>query len=511
MGKAKKIIEILDVTLRDGEQTQGVSFSRSEKLNIAKILLNEVGIDRIEVASARVSQGEKESVTSIIQWAKLRGFLSKVEVLGFVDHTKSVDWIVSTGAKVMNLLTKGSEKHLKFQLRKDIKTHISEIKETIDYAKEKGLTVNIYLEDWSNGYRDSKDYVMEITRALCGMSVNRIMLPDTLGILTPHTTYTYVKDMVNSFPDMGFDFHAHNDYGLATANSLYAIEAGVGAIHVTVNCLGERTGNASLGEIAANIHDNTECETHVVEKKIVSASKLVETFSGKRVAANTPIVGQDVFTQTSGIHADGDKKANLYANPLLPERFGRKRTYALGKLSGKASLDQNLTELGIELTEENKKKVLREIIQLGDKKKSITIEDLPFIIADVLEIGEGNLVQITDCIITSGKGILPTASFVLQYGEQKIKESASGNGGYDAFMNALKKACSRIKLSMPELIDYEVRIPPGGKTSALVETLIIWSAKDKIFKTIGVDSDQIIAAIKASERMLNIIARANQD
>ncbi|MCK4401460.1 2-isopropylmalate synthase, partial [bacterium] len=279
------------------------------------------------------------------------------------------------------------------------------------------------------------------------------------------------------------------------------------AIHVTVNSLGERTGNASLGEVAANIHDNTECETHIVEKKIISASKLVETFSGKRVAANTPIVGQDVFTQTSGIHADGDKKANLYANPLLPERFGRKRTYALGKLSGKASLDQNLTELGIELTEKNKKKVLQEIIQLGDKKESITIEDLPFIIADVLEIGEGNLVQITDCIVTSGKGILPTASFVLRYGEQKIRESASGNGGYDAFMYALKKACSRIKLSMPELIDYEVRIPPGGKTSALVETLIVWSAKDKVFKTIGVDSDQIIAAIKASERMLNIIAR----
>ena len=139
--------------------------------------------------------------------------------------------------------------------------------------------------------------------------------------------------------------------------------------------------------------------------------------------------------------------------------------------------------------------------------KTITIEDLPFIIADVLEIGEGNLVRITDCIVTSGKQIVPTASFVLQYGEQKIKESASGNGGYDAFMNALKKACSRIKLPMPELIDYEVRIPPGGKTSALVETLIMWSAKDKVFKTIGVDSDQIIAAIKASERMLNIIAR----
>ena len=325
MGKAKRVIEILDTTLRDGEQTQGVSFSRSEKLNIAKILLNEVGIDRIEVASSRVSQGEKESVTSIIQWAKLRGFLNKVEVLGFVDHTKSVDWIVSTGAKVMNLLTKGSEKHLKFQLRKDIKTHISEIRGTIDYAKEKGLYVNIYLEDWSNGYRDSKDYVMEITRALCNMNVNRIMLPDTLGILTPHTTYTYVKDMVDSFPDMRFDFHAHNDYGLATANSLYAIEAGVGAIHVTVNCLGERTGNAPLCEIAANIHDNTKYKTHVVEKKIISASKLVETFSGKRVAANTPIVGQDVFTQTSGIHADGDKKANLYANPLLPERFGRKK------------------------------------------------------------------------------------------------------------------------------------------------------------------------------------------
>ena len=159
-------IQLLDTTLRDGEQTQGVSFAPAEKVNIAKALLKLLKVDRIEIASARVSAGEKEAVTSINEWAQKEGYGHCVEVLGFVDHTKSVDWIVETGGQVINLLTKGSEKHCLEQLGKDLDQHLSEILQTINYAKEKGLSVNIYLEDWSNGYQDSPHYVFKMMDAL---------------------------------------------------------------------------------------------------------------------------------------------------------------------------------------------------------------------------------------------------------------------------------------------------------------------------------------------------------
>ena len=159
MNTESRIIQLMDTTLRDGEQTQGVSFTPSEKLNIAKALLQALKVNRIEVASARVSQGEKEAVTSINQWARQEGYAGCVEVLGFVDYTKSVDWILETEGQVINLLTKGSEKHCREQLGKTLEQHSADILQTVAYARHKGLKVNVYLEDWSNGYQANPDYV----------------------------------------------------------------------------------------------------------------------------------------------------------------------------------------------------------------------------------------------------------------------------------------------------------------------------------------------------------------
>jgi (R)-citramalate synthase len=161
MDKTPRHIQLMDTTLRDGEQTQGVSFSPDEKVNLARALLQQLKVDRIEVASARVSHGEMEAVSSINQWAQQQGLGERIEVLGFVDHKKSVDWILQTGGHVINLLTKGSEKHCREQLGKTLDQHVAEIRQTVDYALEKGLLVNAYLEDWSNGYRNSRDYVYD--------------------------------------------------------------------------------------------------------------------------------------------------------------------------------------------------------------------------------------------------------------------------------------------------------------------------------------------------------------
>ncbi len=498
-------IEIMDTTLRDGEQTSGISFTAVEKLSIAKLLLDDLKVDRIEVASARVSEGEFNGVKSIVEWAKKKNYLNRIEVLGFVDNGVSIDWISDAGAKVLNLLTKGSLKHVTHQLHKTPEEHSADIKENILLAKTKGFNVNVYLEDWSNGMRSSQDYVFYMIDAMKELPIDRIMLPDTLGILNPGETYQFCKIMMDKYPTLRFDFHAHNDYDLAVANVEASVKAGIRGLHTTVNGLGERAGNAPLSSVIALLKDHCNAETSVVEKKINLVSRMVETFSGIRIPANKPIIGDNVFTQTSGVHADGDNKNNLYFNDLLPERFGRERQYALGKTAGKSNILKNLEQLGIELDNESMKKVTKRVIELGDLKEVVTAEDLPYIIADVLNSEVVNTkIKIRNFALSSVYGLKPVATISMEIDKKVYEEAARGDGQYDAFMKALKKIYNSLNKKIPKLIDYFVTIPPGGKTDALVETVITWKST-KEFRTRGLDSDQTVAAIKATIKMLNLV------
>jgi D-citramalate synthase len=503
-----RTIQIMDTTLRDGEQTPNVAYSPSEKVQLARLLLKEVQVDRIEIANAGISAGEADAVRRITSWARKARVLPRIEILAYVDGRRSVDWIVDHGAGAMNLLTKGSREHCEKQLRLTPERHFKDVAETVGYAKRRKVETNVYLEDWSSGVQHSFDYVFAAVENLKDLGVKRIYLADTLGILSPSGTRDYVSLMTRTWPDLHFEFHAHNDYGLATANNLAAVEAGARGVHTSVNGMGERSGNARLAEVVASIHDHGQLRTGIRESRLTQVSQMVATFSGKIVADNSPIVGRDVFTQTAGIHADGDRKADLYANPLVPRRFGRKRRYALGKMSGKASLDQNLKAMGIELQPENRDLVLRRIVELGDKKHTVTPEDLPLIIADVLKKPSEELVKIELFEIVSSKGDLPTASLTLCYRGEMVEANSDGDGGYDAFMKALAKACRRFDFKLPQLVDYSVRIPPGGKTGALVETVITWrrSPRSEPFSTLGVDSDQLAAAVIATEKMLNLVA-----
>jgi len=499
-------VEVMDTTLRDGEQTSGVSFTDIEKYNIAKLLLGEVKVDRIEIASARVSKGELESVKKITEWARKNNLLDKIEVLGFIDGKKSIDWIHQAGARVVNLLCKGSLKHVEIQLKKTLDEHINDIKEIIKYARDLFIDVNLYLEDWSNGMKDSPEYVFSLISALKNENIKRFMLPDTLGILNPDQTENFSRQMVEKFPDLTFDYHAHNDYGLAVANTIAAIKAGVSGIHTTVNGLGERAGNAALANTIVAINDHLQVKTSVDERLLYEISDIVERFSGERIAANTPIVGANVFTQVCGVHADGDNKGNLYYNDLLPERFGRSRKYALGKTSGKASIRKNLDLLGIELDKESLNKVTQKVIELGDKKNNITIEDLPYIVSDVLEdnfISE--IVKLDNYYICYANGLKPVATLSIKINGKKYEASSNGDGQYDAFMNALLMIYQEIGQELPVLIDYIVTIPPGGHTNALVETVITWSYQGEEFKTKALDPDQTTSAIGATVKMLNYI------
>ena len=510
VNKYKRIqpfVEIMDSTLRDGEQTSGMSFLPHEKLIIARMLLSDLNVDRIEVASARVSEGEKDAVKMICRYAARIDKLERVEVLGFIDGGKSVDWAAECGCKTLNLLAKGSLKHCTHQLKKSSEEHIEDIIREVKYAHSKGITVNLYLEDWSNGMKESPSYVYTLMDALCDIGIRRFMLPDTLGIMNPLQCIEYFRKMLKRYADTHFDFHAHNDYDLAVSNSLAAVLSGAKGLHVTVNGLGERCGNAPLSSVQVILKDQFNARTNIREDKLNDISRLVESYSGIVVAPNQPIIGDNVFTQVAGVHADGDKKDNLYCNALVPERFGRRREYALGKNSGKANIAKNLEELGLELTPEQTRRVTQRITELGDKKEIVTQEDLPFIVSDVLKHdAPEDKVKLVSYVVSTAYGLKPGANVKVEINGKEYEASATGDGQYDAFVKSLRYIYKKyLDRTFPILQNYAVTIPPGGRTDALVQTVITWNDNGKILRTRGLDADQTEAAIKATFKMLNII------
>ncbi len=509
----QKFIEIMDSTLRDGEQTSGVSFLPHEKLMIARMLLRDLNVDRIEVASARVSDGEKDAVRMICRYAYQMDMLDRVEVLGFVDGHTSVDWIADAGGKVLNLLAKGSLRHCQEQLKKTPEAHLADIKSVVAYATTKGVKVNLYLEDWSSGMKDSPAYVYQLMDALVDLPIRRFMLPDTLGIMNPLQVVEYFRKMLKRYPDTHFDFHAHNDYDLAVSNSLAAVLSGARGLHVTVNGLGERCGNAPLSSVQVILKDQFNAQTSIVENKLNDISRLVESYSGIAIAPNQPIIGDNVFTQVAGVHADGDQKGGLYHNLLMPERFGRRREYAMGKTSGKANIARNLKELGLELTPEQTQRVTKRITELGDRKEVVTQDDLPFIVSDVLkhDVAEDK-VRLVSYQVSLAYGLKPLANVKVEVNGLEYEGHSSGDGQYDAFVKAMRKIYKEyLDRTFPLLENYAVTIPPGGRTDALVQTVITWRMDDgRLLRTRGLDADQTEAAIKATVKMLNMIETVDQ-
>jgi D-citramalate synthase len=366
----------MDTTLRDGEQTPDVCFDVGDKLKIARALLH-AGVDRVEIGSARVSPGEQRSARRIAEWAREAGVAGRIELLGFCDGRRSVDWVLETGVPAMNLLVKGSERHCRLQLGSSLAEHTAGIAATLEAAARGGLTIRgVYLEDWSRGVSESPAYVARLLDSLSSLGVRRVYLADTVGVLEPEQVSRGVRRMCRAHPELSFEFHAHDDYGLATANCLAAVRAGAVGLHTTVGGLGERAGNASLAQIVAVLHDHAGRRTSVDETRLCELSELVARASGRAVPQNAPVVGEHVFTQTAGVHADGDAKALLYASRLAAERFGRCRTYALGKLSGRASVEHHLRALGLAPSPAEVERVLAAVVACGEGKQPVRREDL---------------------------------------------------------------------------------------------------------------------------------------
>lgn len=508
-----KRIEVVCVTLRDGLQVPRVRLSVAQKLQIAEFQLRNLAVDRIEVASAHVP-GDDAGLRAITQWAKKQDCLMKVEALGFLDGGKSVTWVRESGGRVMNLLVKGSEKHCRQQLNCTLSEQLKRIAVVVKAAESRHMTINVYLEDWSQGMRQSPEFVFELSLAVSRMNVRRLMLCDTLGVLSPAETGRYVQAMRTLLPRAHLDFHGHNDYGLATANTIAAIEAGVDGVHGSMNGLGERAGNAPLEEVVVAINDHLKprgYRTGVDERRLLDISRLCAAFTRRKVALNKPIVGDDVRTQTAGVHIDGDLKGELYVSPLLrPERFGAEISHALGHLGGRASVKSNLRKLGFDLSGEALEAVYRRIMALSSNRH-LSLADLLSVCAEVLEQPELVSMTISELKVTSwlGRGVGPgkgaRVEATIGYRSQWHTIEGNGTGGFDAFFRALKRWATEHGLIVPELIKFDPDVPTPGDPSALVATIVTWRlSSGQEFTTVGHDADQVVSGIRAAVDAVNL-------
>ncbi|MFH0928791.1 MAG: alpha-isopropylmalate synthase regulatory domain-containing protein [Candidatus Aenigmatarchaeota archaeon] len=498
----KSRITIIDTTLRDGEQMQGVSYDPKDKLAIARAAID-AGVDREEIASANVSRGEFEAARYVVKKFKDMSYpVNKLECLVLLSKD-SVDWANDAGLETVNVLSKGSKRQLS-QLNMTPDEHEQSVLKVLDYAEDSGMKTNLYLEHFSSGIKENPAYIDSLVKNVKGKA-GRIMLCDTLGIDSPATAKRNAKSMARKYPELFFDYHGHNDHGLATANALAAVEGGCSGVHTTVNGMGERAGNAPLHEVVVGLHDIAKKETGVDEKKLYPLSKLVSRLSQVEIPRNMPIVGKNAFMHDCGVHADGMAKKGLYASELGPERFGREYGYALDKHSGKATIEMHLKSMGVDPDKRLVSQILEKVKDISDRKENVTEDDLPFILDDVIGEPEKKMFDIYFNMTVTGKGVTAEGVLNLNYDGNDLSEYGEGNGGFDAMMNALKKALEPFNLGeMPKLVDYSSSIPKGGSTNALVKTLITWKDNSGvILKTTGVDPDQTNSALKATERMLN--------
>jgi len=515
------LVEIMDTTGRDGEQTKGVNLKDSKLLITQR--LDEAGVDHIEVGSslwgAPESQEELEAVKAITQWAEQNNCLQKIELLSFLDD-RHIDWVIESGVKVVNLLCEASVRFAKGKLQQSTTRHIAVIRHMIDEYYERGIIVNLYFEDWSEGWLRSKrikpkSHLEKMLDAFANdEKVERIMFCDTMGLLNPDQVAEAVTEAMNQYPKAKFDFHGHNDRAMGTANTLKAVKSGIRCVHVTVNGLGERAGNVPLDEAVANLH----CEgyrTNVNELTFYRLKVMVEAFSRIRCALNKPMTGKNAGVHVAGPH---QKDRKLYKLVFPPERFGLNiDDDAIGKLTGRSAIRNTLDKLNIpvELSEEQQQELRRRTNEMS-KIKIVTRGDFLYLLADILGQPEIKAFKIERLSLlltaephSSSTQLKPTASLMMSFRGKTIQKEGKGDGKFDAAMNAVRKAQRTLKFKMPNFEDYDPRIPPGGDSSSPVEGVITWEFGGETFITSGLNTDQDLAAIEALEKAINVCNNGN--
>lgn len=461
MNLADKIY-IFDTTLRDGEQTPGVALTVDDKIQIAQ-KLNNLGVDKIEVGFPASSDGEVESARQI------KSMDLDSTLVGLARSLKSdIDAVIDSDLDYIHTFIGTSPLHRDYKLKKSKDQIIDSAVSAVEYAKDHGLTVEFSAEDAT---RTEKDFLFDVFSAVSDAKVDFIDVPDTVGVLTPKDTRLLIGDVVKTF-NIPISVHFHNDFGLATANTLTAIECGANQAHVTVNGLGERTGNCSLEELVMTLKVAYGIDLGLDTTRLYSLSNLVGRLTGVKMPVNKPIVGDNAFTHESGIHVHGILNNSFTYEPMSPEMVGHSRRIVLGKHTGANSLRSKLKEYHIDLNEKQFENVLSQIKSLGDSGKIVTDDDLVAIAITELSSARETPVVITGMSISMGANVSPTATVKLEIDGVEKETASTGVGPIDASLNAIRHLLEE-DIDM-ELEEYNLQAINGG-TDALAEVFVITS------------------------------------
>ena len=493
-------IYFLDTTLRDGEQTPGVALTVDEKIQIAQ-KLNDLGIDKIEAGFPIASNGEFEACKEI------KSLDLDSTVVGLARCVKKdIDSVLDADLDYSHIFIGTSPLHRDYKLKMSKETIISNAVEAVLYAKDHGLSVEFSAEDAT---RTEKEFLLEFYQSVVDCGIDFINIPDTVGILTPIMTNELISFMKNNFKTP-LSVHFHNDFGLATANTLTAIECGANQAHVTVNGMGERTGNCSLEELAVLLHAAYNININIDTSQLYSLSDFVGRLTGVKMPVNKPIVGDNAFAHESGIHVHGILNNSLTYEPISPELVGHNRKIILGKHTGANALKSKLTDYHINLTDEQFEKVFSQIKSLGDKGKCITDDDLKAIALTELGSARETPIKLNSLGLLCGDIVSPTATVKLEIDGVEKETSSIGVGAVDA---ALKAIGLLIKDTMEiELEEYNLEAINGG-TDALADVFVI-SSDDEGNKSTGraINDDVVMASVLAVLDSINklLLIKRNQ-
>ena len=486
-----KRVRILDTTLRDGEQTPGVSLVPENKLRIAQ-RLDELGVDVIEAGFAAASEGEMEAVTLIAK----QGL--RAEISSCARGTRGdIEAVAKSGADSIHLVIPTSDIHLKYKLNKTQEQLLKITEDSVQLAKSCGLIVELSAEDAT---RTDVDFLKKFYEVGVATGADRVVACDTVGVLTPEKSYELFTELYNSVK-VPISVHCHNDFGMAVANSIAALRAGATQVHATINGLGERAGNASLEEIVVSLKQLYNLDLNIKTELLYSTSQLVSRLTGINVQPNKAIVGENAFTHESGIHTQGLLAHPLTYEPIAPELVGGTRRISPGKHSGTHGIQSALDKMGLKPTEDQFKEIFKRIKELGDKGKTVMDADVLAIAENVMGLSKAKPILLEEMTVVSGDKVTATASVRLRLNGKDVWGAAVGVGPVDAAINAVKNAIAEVEPITLE--QYNVKAITGG-TDAMVEVVVRMRKGDRAVTAMGVREDIVKASMEAVLSAMNV-------
>jgi len=495
-------IRIFDTTLRDGEQTPGVSFTPEEKLEIA-VQLDNLGVDTIEAGFPSASKGEEKALKDIMS-AGL-----KAEVCGLTRTVKSdINAAISCNVNSIHTFISTSDVQMKYALNMTPEQVLKAAADSVQYIKDHGFLCEFSPMDAT---RTDPVFLRRICRAAEEAGADRINIPDTVGIMAPQAMEKLIRDL-GAVVKTPLSVHCHNDFGLAAANSLAGVVGGASQVHVAVNGLGERAGNASLEEVVMGLHLIYKMETGINTELLYGTSRLVSRLTGVVIQPNKAIVGENAFAHESGIHTRGVTVKPITFEPFSPEVVGRRRKLIAGKLAGRHGIEAELEESGFHPTEVQLKQIVDRVKDLGDKGKTVTDADLSAIARTVTgEAAEEKIVEMTDFAVTTGIRVIPTASVKIILDGKEYIAAETGVGPVDAAIKAIQKITNQ--LANVRLTEYRLEALTGG-SDAVAEVIIKVEDKDgNIVSARGAREDIVMASVEAMISGINklLIRRRQQN